>query len=142
VPISATEGHTFSGEVASVRDTYTGDTTSSLAATINWGDGTTSTGMLVTNGRGGFLVDGTHTYAVPGTYSVGITVTRGGSQTASADGTASVADAPLDVYGFDPLPLTVGETRTALIGWLTDGNPNAKATDFTVTIDWGDGTSS
>jgi hypothetical protein len=142
VSISATEGQAFSGAVASVRDTYTGDTASSLAARINWGDGTTSTGTIVSNGRGGFLVDGTHTYAVPGQYSVGITVTRDGDQSASANGTATVADAPLEVYGFDPLPLTVGETQTALIGWIIDGNANAQATDFEVTIDWGDGTSS
>jgi hypothetical protein len=141
-PVAATEGQAFSGAVGWVRDTYTGDTTSSVTAMINWGDGATSTGTVVSNGRGGFLIDGTHTYAVPGKYSVGITATRSGGQTASAEGTASVADAPLSASGFDPLPLTVGETQTALIGSLTDGNPNAKATDFKVTIHWGDGTSS
>jgi len=142
VPISATEGQSFSGMVATVRDTYTGDTASSLAARINWGDGTTSTGTVVSSGRGGFLVNGTHTYAVPGNYTVGATVTRNGGQSASSKSTASVVDAPLDVHGFDPYPLTVGETQTALVGWFADGNPNAKATDFKVTINWGDGTSS
>ncbi len=75
-------------------------------------------------------------------YSVGATVTRTGGQTTSSEGTASVVDAPLDVHGFDPFPLTVGETQTALVGWFTDRNPSAKATDFKVTINWGDGTSS
>jgi hypothetical protein len=142
VPISTTEGQTFSGEVASVRDTYTGDTTSSLAATINWGDGTTSTGTLVTNGRGGFLVDGTHTYAVPGTYSVGITVTRNGGQTVSANGTASVADAPLEAYGFYSLYAWTGQATDQAVAWFIDGNHIAEASDFTATINWGDGTTS
>jgi hypothetical protein len=142
VPISTTEGQAFAGAVASVRDTYTGDTASSVAAQINWGDGATSTGTIVSNGRGGFLVDGSHTYAVPGKYSVGVAVTRTGGQSSSCMGTASVVDAPLEVHGFDPLTLTVGETQTALVGWFIDGNPNAKATDFNVAINWGDGTTS
>src|SRR5262249_12250908 len=96
VPISAKEGQAFSRAVASVRDTYTGDTASSLAASINWGDGATSTGTVVSNGRGGFLVDGTHTYAVPGKSSVGVTVTRTGGQSTSSQGTATVVDAPLE----------------------------------------------
>jgi PKD repeat protein len=142
VPISTTEGQAFSGAVASVRDTYSGDTASSLAARINWGDGTTSTGTIVSNGRGGFLVDGTHTYAVAGKYSVGVTVTRSGGQSTSSKGTATVVDAPLEAYGFDPLSLTVGDPQSALVGWFIDGDKNAGAADFKVAINWGDGTSS
>lgn len=52
-----------------------------LQSTINWGDGTTSTGTLKSVGVIGidvikFNVTGTHMYAAPGTYPIHILVTR------------------------------------------------------------------
>src|SRR5262249_56693530 len=66
VPVSVTEGQAFSGAVAWVKDTYAGDTTTSITARIDWGDGVTSIGSVVGNGRGGFDIVGTHTYAEAG----------------------------------------------------------------------------
>jgi hexosaminidase len=62
---------------------------SAIAATIDWGDGTTSagavTGTAATSSavNGLYSIGGDHTYAHPGTYPVGVTVTgpNGATQT-------------------------------------------------------------
>jgi hypothetical protein len=141
-PVSVTEGQAFSGAVAWVRDTYAGDTASSITATIDWGDGATSTGTVVDNGRGGFDVAGTHTYVEAGTYTIGVAATREGGGSASATGKATVADAPLEAYGFYSLFAWRGQATDQAVAWFLDGNPSAQASDFTASISWGDGTTS
>ena len=140
VPVSVTEGETFSGPVAWVRDTYAGDTTSSITATIDWGDGVTSTATVLDNGRGGFDLAGTHTYVEAGTYTIRVAATREGGDSASSTGKATVADAPLTAYGFYSLFAWAGQATDQAVAWFLDGNHVASASDFTATIDWGDGT--
>jgi hypothetical protein len=139
--VSATEETAFSGAVATIRDTYRGDTAASISATIDWGDGTRSPGTLVSNGRVGFDVDGTHTYALPGKYTVHITATRKAGGSASATGTATVADAPLTLDPFTSL-FNLSLAFSGTVAWLSDGNTKARPGDFKATIDWGDGTTS
>src|SRR5580700_619798 len=61
-------------------------TAASFTASINWGDGATTPGTIVSNGNGGFLVTGSHTYLdeLPGN-----TVTTMITQTNEAAGTVS-----------------------------------------------------
>jgi hypothetical protein len=123
-----------------VRDTYAGDTTGSITSSIDWGDGSTSTGTVVGNGRGGFDITGTHTYAEAGTYIIHVAATRQGGGSASATGKATVADAPLEAYGFSSLFAWTGQATDQAVAWFLDGNHIAEASDFTATIRWGDGT--
>jgi hypothetical protein len=60
--ISVAPGKPFSGALATFTDSDTISTPTDFAATINWGDGTTSSGT-VSGGNGSFSVSGTHTYA-------------------------------------------------------------------------------
>src|SRR5262249_22496601 len=55
----------FTGTVAKFTDTDTLSPPSDFTAMIDWGDGTTSTG-LVSGGNGAFAVSGTHSYSTPG----------------------------------------------------------------------------
>ncbi len=48
---------------------------SSYAISVDWGDGTTSTPAITTNGPGSYTLSGSHTYSVEGTYSVTIQIT-------------------------------------------------------------------
>ena len=121
-PVSGTEGTAFSGAVATIRDTYAGDTASSITATIDWGDGTTSAGTVKGNGRGGFDVVGTHTYVRSGTYTLRVGATRKGGGSASATGKVTMADAPLEAYGFYSLFAWTGQATDQAVAWFIDDN--------------------
>lgn len=86
--VTATEFTTFSGIVANFSNTgYLNNSASDFAGTINWGDGTTTTGIV--SGSGGTLtVSGTHVYAEEGTETATVVLTDAAPGTATA--TASV----------------------------------------------------
>ncbi len=88
---TATTGQAFSGTLATFTDSYAGVTASDLAATINWGDSTTSTGVVsITNGV--ISVAGTHAYTGVGSDTISVKLTDvDGTASATASGSASVS---------------------------------------------------
>jgi hypothetical protein len=90
---SATAGKSFSGVVASFSNTDLVTPASDLVATINWGDGTATTGGVVGGSGGAFTVSGAHTYATAGTDAVTTVLSDDAPGTAmtSAVSTAHVA---------------------------------------------------
>src|SRR5205807_1379523 len=53
------------------------ETTTDFTATINWGDGTTSAGTVVSDGGGNYHVDAPdHTYVEEGLYMVNVRITH------------------------------------------------------------------
>jgi hypothetical protein len=105
VAINATASLPFSGPVATFTDTNTANVPGDFTATIDWGDGTTTAGV-VSGGGGTFTVSGTHTYAAAGSFPVTVTLAEDapGTATAAVTSTANVAAAPvpvptLDVWG-------------------------------------------
>jgi hypothetical protein len=77
-----------------------------------------------------------------GTFTLQVTNTDG-NVTASASGTMTIADAPLGTPSNGQPTIadaTLGTGLTAAVGAFTDGDPLAMASDFTATINWGDGT--
>jgi len=141
--ISLTAGQTFTGTVASFADTYAGNTAGDFAATIAWGDGTTSAGTIVdTNGT--IAVSGSHLYAAAGTDQVSVTLTDlEGTATATATGTATITAMPRSYGGTGAsLATTEGTPVTATLASFTDSNTADAASNFSATIAWGDGTTS
>jgi len=128
---------------ATFTDANTGAPTSDFLGTIAWGDGTTSTftSAAVAGSNGNFTVSGSHLYAEEGTYTPVVTIKDAGGSTTTDTGTTTVADAPLTAAG-TKLSNTEGAALTATVATFTDANPNAPLSDFTTTINWGDGTSS
>jgi len=91
---SATAGSPVTATVATFDDADPAGTASDYTATINWGDGTTSAGTIGPTAGGGFAVSDSHTYANAGTYATSIAIDDAGGATATATGTANVANPP------------------------------------------------
>jgi len=104
-------------------------------ATVDWGDGTSTPASIA-----GGVVTGAHRYLEEGTWPLTVAVTDLDGTTRIVT-TATVTDAPLAAAG---TVLTV-DKKTAvaeIVATFTDADPNGVASDYTVTIDWGDGAAS
>jgi hypothetical protein len=140
----------YSGEslgsptVSTFSDTTDTNTAGDWNATIDWGDGSTSTGQ-VTGSGGDYTVSGDHTYSTNGVYLVQVTITSSNpslsADTATTTATATITQAPLTVKA-SPITTTEGQQVTGQIATLTGGATSAAATDYTATVDWGDGQTS
>jgi streptogramin lyase len=73
---SVTVGIDFTRVVATLHDAVLNPLPASdLSASISWGDGSASAGIIVASPRGEFDVVGSHKYAEPGTYGIKVTIT-------------------------------------------------------------------
>jgi hypothetical protein len=139
--ITPTEDKLFDGQVAAFQSSNLSAVARDFTASINWGDGETSTGMVTANPNGTFDVIGSHVYADEGGDHVDVIVADQNGHQASALSSAVVADAPL---------LGVRLTRSAVegspfqgtIASFSDANPLAAASEITASIDWDDGQTS
>jgi hypothetical protein len=141
-PISSVEGAPFSSPVATFTQPDASASASQFSATIDWGDGSTSLGTVTGPTGGPFTVNGSHTYIEEGSYSVKVTITDNvnSANKTTATTTATVADAPLTAKCATPTVSTASFSGT--VATFTDANPFAPVSDFTATIDWGDGSTS
>jgi uncharacterized repeat protein (TIGR01451 family) len=143
VAIEAAPNIPFSGTVATFTDANVNNPPSKFSAIIDWGDGTVSTDGTISAGSdpGSFVVAGHHTYASEGTFNVTVEMDENapGNAGASAISTANVAER-VEVTG-----TLTGATEDApvsgVLATFTDPIPSLAPSDFTATIDWGDGTS-
>jgi hypothetical protein len=143
-------GSGYSGEVANFSDqagAYSNP--SDLSATIHWGDGSTSTGLVVPLGGGSYAVcasygDG-HTYASEGSYkgTTDVTDQAGNSLTGSdAPQFSAFVDAALSPGSPETINTTQGQTYVGEVATFLDtagsaANPQA----LSATVSFGDGTS-
>jgi hypothetical protein len=140
---SATEGVALASntDVASFTINNSTDTASAFTATIDWGDGTTTTGTVV-GSNGSFTVDGGHTYADEGFPQATVTITRTADNTQIAPtGNVAVADTDNLTGHGSTISFTPNQPLTNVtVATFTDTNTVNTAGDFTANIDWGDGT--
>ena len=113
--LSALAGNSISGTVATITDPDKSATASAYSATINWGDGTTSPG-IVTGAGGRFNVAGTHAYFSSGRYSITVTITA----VATGQGSSIVHDSATITAPPTPVltgkPPSVSATTAAFTG--------------------------
>jgi hypothetical protein len=143
VTFNATEGTTFSGTVATFTDPDPLSTAAEYDATIDWGDSSPIDMGVITGPTGGpFTVSGTHMYAEEGTRQVTVVITDidNVSNNATAHSTANVGDAPLSSSCL--MPPFVLQTYNGPTARFTDQSSTGTLSDFTATINWGDGSSS
>jgi hypothetical protein len=149
--ITPTEGSAFSGTVITFTDPDPSGAAADYTATIDWGDGSSSSGQ-VTGSGGALAVGGSHTYAEEGSYPVTVTLTDIDTPTLkpSAISHARVADAALHAVGranntaSDGTPILLWPTpsTTEVLARFTDDDPAGAVSDYTASVDWGDGTTS
>ena len=92
--IKAVEGGAFCGVVATFKDPNKHSRAGEYTATIDWGDGSSTTVGTISGKHGSFSVSGGHTYDEEGSYTITVTITDiyTPSNTATARSTANVAD--------------------------------------------------
>jgi hypothetical protein len=118
VNISATAGAPFSGTVATFVNADPSGTAASYTALIDWGDDSTSTGVISST----FTVTGTHTYADPINRTLHVTISHnlGYTTTATTTSTATVTS----------LGLGVQKGQTGGIGFWHNKNGQALLKSF------------
>lgn len=138
--LSTTEGQTISATLATFTDANTTNSAGDFSASIDWGDGATS-GGVVSGGAGSFTVSGSHVYADEGSHTARIVLSDDspGTATATATTPVTIADATLTASGITIHPTEVA-TFSGVVATFTDANSAAPGSDFTAQIDWGDGT--
>ncbi len=143
--LSSAEGSAVTAPVASFTDSNVTDAASQLSATIIWGDGTTSAGV-VTGSAGAFSVSAAagHIYADEGSFATSIAVTNSADNvTTTLTGAITATEA--DVLTAGPaisVAATIGTAFTGTVAIFTDTYTANTASDFSATITWGDGTTS
>ena len=133
------EGTPFSGAVATFSDLDPAGTPSDYTATITWGDGVTTLGTIVPGTPGLFNVLGTHTFEA-GTYTVSVVIAR--HRRRDHHGSQHVRSLPMPrcwSRRYPPLTETEAQSFTAPVGAFTDANALGTPSEFSATINWGDG---
>ncbi|MCW3477889.1 alkaline phosphatase family protein [Limobrevibacterium gyesilva] len=130
--------------VATFTDSNSANAAGDFTASISWGDGSTSAGV-VSGTNGTLAVSGSHTYASAGTDPVAVTLTDDtpGTAAATANSTAQIGGGPGALAG--QVQLSGATEGVALasgtaIARFTDTNSSDTAAGFTASITWGDGT--
>jgi hypothetical protein len=113
--INAVAGQPFSGVVATFSDGDSAANARDFTATINWGDGHLTNGIITANGQGGFDVSGTNTYATVGRFTISVDVADFGGSTQSVTNTANVTAG-------DPNQRFVAQVFVDLLGRNVDAN--------------------
>jgi hypothetical protein len=126
--VTVAAGSGFSGVVATFTDNspifIPPQGESGFTVSISWGDGTETTGSVVSAGNGTCRVLGNHTYLQSGLYAIGVQVTDqyGIQATASTSATVTAPDLTPDehfVRGLYSDFLGRPGTRTELDGWVS-----------------------
>jgi hypothetical protein len=140
---SCAEGAATSSIIAATfTDANPGDNSAEMTATIHWANGNSSAGS-VSYSSGTYTVTGSTTYAEEGSYAVTVDVVDVGSSKLTGIGktTVTVNDAAMTATG-KSLTTTAGVAFNGVVASFTDADPNGTLTDYSATINWGDGTSS
>ena len=122
-PVNAIAGVTFTGPVATFTDANPSGKVSDFSATVTWGDGTATPGVVSARSGGGFMVTGPHTYAKAGSYPTAISIADVDGASTTAHGTAIVGAPPSPVV--TGRPSVKGSTTAAFAGSV---NPDGSAT--------------
>ncbi len=131
--------------VATVGGFTSSDTTAKatdFTAVIDYGDTGGAAGMVVSIGPGTFTVIGGHGYSTAAMDQVTVKITGPNSTSTTIHSIANVTGGQITGATLTPTPITfnpvVNQAYAATVGGFTSSDTNAKASDFTAQIDYGD----
>src|SRR5262249_36374810 len=141
--IHAVKGVEFTGVVGTFVPTDSNSTAADFTATIYWGDGVSSTGVVSRRDDGSYEVRGTHTYYRQTTGSVyerfSVTIQKG-NQSSYDDERYFVTIDPTRINADgENLNFRQREEFTTKVATFTSPIAGATADQFSLVIDWGDG---
>jgi hypothetical protein len=145
--VSAAEGAP-SGDLilAAFTDADPPGSAADYTATVSWGDGQTSPGIIQPHTGGGWEVHAAHTYGEEGAFAVTVAVGDAGGASLGGIGqtVVQVADATLsDTTTAQVVSATEGaNTGDLVLATFADPDPAGAAADYSATVHWGDGQSS
>src|SRR5439155_103415 len=117
-----------------------------FTATINWGDTTTSTGTVVSDGGGNYHVNApAHTYVEEGTYTVNVTLQHDLLASLTTPAQTIIISDPSVVFNTTALTFNAREGQTSAsqpVATFTDPGGAEALGEYSATIDWGDSTTS
>jgi hypothetical protein len=138
-------GTLYSAVVASLTDSSPLTVPGEFSATIDRGDGTTTTPGIIAISGGGFSVTCSHNYEAdpitePATFTVTTTITDARTgEIAVAIGTATVAPVPITTTPQN-FAVSANKPFTGTVATFRDSDPRKDSSFYTATINWGDGT--
>lgn len=144
INVSATEGTAFVGQpVAKIVDPDPSSTAAEYTASIDWGDASSSPGTVTGPMGGPFTVSGDHMYSEEGSKTVTVTIKDPDtpSNGATTMSTATIADAALSAKCAIASPF-IPQTYTGPTATFSDASSTGTLSDFSATINWGDGNTS
>jgi hypothetical protein len=141
-PITTVAGQYFSTIVATFNSGDVQGTLADYQATIYWTGAVNlvTQGSIAPSGSNSYLIYSSNAYARPGSDPVQVVLTGANGSTAQTTGTATVTDAPLNVYP-STVDTPVQTPFSGTVGLFTTANGFATSSDFSASIDWGDGSS-
>jgi hypothetical protein len=92
-PVSNLARASFTAPLATVTDANPSATTADFQASVDWGDGSSSAG-IVTAAVGQFRISGTHSYSAPGKYVAHVLVRDDGGASVSATAPVTISALP------------------------------------------------
>ena len=127
--------------VASFTDPNSYYTPSNFQATINWGDGTSMTGMVTKTGAN-YTVAGLHAYAAVGVYTMQVTVKDPMGNAITAYDVVHVAPASETFYAGAVDAGVYGNMPNSPLALFAVPQGYGSSGPYTATAAWGDGTTS
>ncbi len=140
--LAGVEGTPFTDPVATFTSANPLAVASKFRARIDWGGGVIDPVAIIRPSAlaGSFEVSGSHAFDFGATQPISVTVQSTGGVESTVTSTINVSDAPLAVAS-NRVTAGVGQFGSLALGTLEDGAAAfSDAGDFTVTVDWGDGT--
>src|SRR5579871_1642698 len=126
--------------VATFTDPAGPEGTADYSASINWGDGTSTTLGTISSSGTTFTVAGSHTYTVEGSYTISVTISHDASTPQTVTDPATVSNPNVTAtgsYSFMAIEGTTSASQT--VATFTDPAGAEPLGDYSASINWGDG---